>query len=145
MPYAAGCQQHFLGFSAILKRARPGTGHSAIRALISYHEDPLARPREAQLLAGESLDRSRVLLEILDLLRQAPVLLSQLIDLASHLLGALALADELEDPAVSEEGSHHKGDQEDDREEGQRLLAKARLVAAPFLPMGQVLILYFRE
>src|SRR6266571_8703051 len=115
------------------------------RLLFADREYRLARPGEAQFLAGEALDRAGVRLEGRDLDRQAGVLGPQQLDLPPERLGALALRDHAQEAAVSEERADHQGDEGDQGAQGGRLLPKADFVPRAILEEGQELIFFFNN
>src|SRR5882762_9979170 len=92
--------QNGLGSEVIPPRVRSAPGGR----LFPDQEYGLPGTRQAQFLAGQPLDGARVGAEGHDLHGQARVLGAELLDLPLERLGALALRDHAQDPAVSEEG-----------------------------------------
>ncbi len=73
------------------------------------------------------------------------VLGAELLDLPLERLGALALRDHAQDPAVSEEGPHHQGDQGDQRAQGGGPLPEADFGPRAVVGEQQVLIFFFNN
>src|SRR5262249_2289356 len=149
MPRARSCQARTRGDPRAAQcwrgsggpRLRPSpSGRTPARSrplapvLPADREDDPSGARGAEVLAREALDRARVALERRDLRREEAVLVPEGLDLAAQRLGALALLDEMEDPAVAEEGADHEGDERDDRAERRGLLPEPALGASPLVP-----------
>jgi len=85
-------------------------------------------------MARGSLLRARVALEGGDVGCEGHVLGAELLDLLLERLRPLPLCDELEHPAVAEEGAHDQGDEGDDRGQRGCLPAKPGVGESAALP-----------
>jgi hypothetical protein len=89
--------------------------------LLANCEHRLTGAGQTQLLPRDPLDRGRIVSKGPDVGSETGVVGLQLLDLPRKRLRPLALADELQDPAIAEERAHEKADDHDDRGEDRGL------------------------
>ena len=109
--------------------------------LFANGEHRLAGPGQTQLLPCDPLDRRRIVSKGTDVGRETGVVGLQLLDLPRKGIRPLALADELQDPAIAEERAHEKADDHDDRGEDRGLFPETHF-RAPTLVSHADLNLY---
>ena len=92
---------------------------------LANHEDGFSGTNEAQLLPREPLDRRRIAPKGSDVGGETGVVGLQLLDLPRERIRPLALADELKQASIPEEGAHQQTNEDDDRGEDRGLLPEA--------------------
>src|SRR5713226_9613738 len=95
------------------------------RWLFANDEHGLAGAGQPELLPREPLDGRRIASKRADVGGETGVVGPQLLDLPREGIGPLALADQLQDPAIAEERAHEEADHHDDRGEDRGLFAEA--------------------
>jgi len=94
--------------SGVLLEGGPAVGHARHQVGQPRRQIGAQHRRVERALAQHGLERS-------DVGRETGVVGLQLFDLPRKGTGPLALADELQDPAIAEERAHEKADDHDDR------------------------------
>ncbi len=122
----------------------PGSGRGP-GILLPDQENGLVGAGQAELLAGQPLDRPRASPQRADLADQLRVFSPQRLDLQPQGLDLSPLLHQIQEAAVSENRTHGQGDEGDDGSQDEGLPPKARFSVQPVISLRQHLILCFND